>query len=34
MNQFQEPLDKDAKVDSRWMRKAEAIVKELENRLA
>ncbi|MGG1662438.1 YugN family protein [Brevibacillus sp. NRS-1366] len=34
MNQFQEPVDKDAQIDSRWVRKAEAIVKELENRLA
>lgn len=34
MNQFQEPIDKDADVDARWMRKAEAIVKEMENRLA
>ncbi|GED29871.1 MULTISPECIES: YugN family protein [Brevibacillus] len=34
MNQFQEPLDKDAKVSSRWIHQAEAIVRELENRLA
>ncbi|GIO08245.1 hypothetical protein J31TS6_42730 [Brevibacillus reuszeri] len=34
MNQFQEPVDKDAQIDPRWIRKAEAIVKELENRLA
>lgn len=33
MNQFQEPLDKDAKVDQKWVNKAQAIVKELENRL-
>lgn len=33
MNQFQEPVDKDAQIDSRWVRKAEAIVAELENRL-
>ncbi|RNB60285.1 YugN family protein [Brevibacillus gelatini] len=32
MNQFQEPLDKDAEIDPRWIRKAEAIVKELESR--
>lgn len=34
MNQFQEPLDKDAKVSSRCVHQAEAIVRELENRLA
>ncbi|GED67822.1 hypothetical protein BRE01_15240 [Brevibacillus reuszeri] len=34
MNQFQEPVDKDARIDPRWIRKAEAIVRELENRLA
>jgi hypothetical protein len=34
MNQFQEPVDKDAELDPRWVRKAEAVVKELENRLA
>ncbi|MFS0556199.1 YugN-like family protein [Brevibacillus sp. 179-C9.3 HS] len=34
VNQFQEPVDKDAQIDSRWIRKAEAVVKELENRLA
>jgi hypothetical protein len=34
MNQFQEPVDKDANIEARWIRKAEAIVKEVENRLA
>ncbi len=34
MNQFQEPADKDAPVEQVWMRKAEAIVRELEKRFA
>jgi len=34
MNQFQEPVDKDAPVEQVWMRKAEAIVRELEKRFA
>lgn len=34
MNQFQEPVDKDAAVDEHWMRKAEAMVRELERRFA
>ncbi len=33
INQFQEPVDKDAPVDSRWAAKAEEIVRGLEQRI-
>lgn len=33
MNQFQEPMDKDADLEQKWINKAQAIVKELERRL-
>ncbi|USG64867.1 YugN-like family protein [Brevibacillus ruminantium] len=32
MNQFQEPVDKDGEVEDYWLRKAEAIIRDLENR--
>ncbi|QQE73877.1 hypothetical protein KDJ56_18695 [Brevibacillus composti] len=32
MNQFQEPVDKDDAVEDHWVRKAEAIVRDLEIR--
>ncbi|MFY0546170.1 YugN family protein [Brevibacillus sp. H7] len=32
MNQFQEPINKDAPIESVWIEKAEAIVRELEQR--
>jgi hypothetical protein len=34
MNQFQEPIDKDAPVDQAWIEKAKSIVRELEERFA
>ncbi|MDB5054685.1 MAG: YugN-like family protein [Bacilli bacterium] len=30
MNQFQEPIDKDAKVEDHWLKQAEQILKEVE----
>jgi hypothetical protein len=32
MNQFQEPLEKDAPIEQEWVKKAEAIVRQLEER--
>jgi hypothetical protein len=34
VNQFQEPVDKDAPVEEQWMKQAETIVRQLEKRFA